>query len=355
MQGIDLSGAIKYNKKKAGKIWNQEDLPWPLSMVQPPFGFFLKADSQAFAFVVATFQQLNGLKPDGMLGPATFAAMNAAEPVLKENDAGHDFESESGTIALPPEPELSTKPARRGVSNRIIIAGRAIKLPDSMIERGITASNYKDDDEHQFTQFRKRERVSVFVIHESVTMSVAQTNRVLDNKRKRSAKKGKNKGKGWDYGIHLNLAPDGHISCHADLVHHRLVQANHMNDDSFGLEVVNPYNPGFAGAPFNRVIDGPWWCWRPKNRKRLYTLPTPAQMRAIYPLCEFLVQNIEGLPLEFPTAHLGPRKKRIDGWKDGAKTGPGIVAHRDFATHADGRYLLEHCIEQSNLPIHERG
>jgi hypothetical protein len=353
MQGIDLSSAIKYNKKKAGSLWKQEQLPWPLSM-RLAFGFVVSPDTHSFAWVVATFQQLNGLKPDGMLGPATLAAMNATEPVMPENEGGHDFESEDEPLALPKEKPISNKPARHGVSNCLIIAGQSVPLPDSMIKLGITASNYRDDGEKQFTQYRKRSKASVFVIHESVTMSAAQTNRILDMKREKSAKKGNNNGKGWDYGIHLNLAPDGHISCHADLVYHRLVQANQMNDDSFGVEVVNPYNPAFAGAPFTRVIDGPWWCWKPKNRERKYTLPTPAQMRAIYPLCEFLADSIDGLPLEFPTADLGPRNTRIDRWKDGAKTKAGIVAHRDFASHADGRYLLEHCIAENAKPLHER-
>jgi len=364
MQGIDLAGAIRYNKKAEGKKWDRDDLPWPLSMKVPAVGYTIAIDSPGFAWVVAGFQQMNGLLPDGKLGPATFAALSAISaeaPVLSESEAGHEFETENdeteteaGAIALPVIPALSTKPARKGVSNCLMIGGESVKLPDSMLKLGITASNYLDDGEHQFTQYRKRERVSVFVLHESVTMSAAQTNRVLDSKRKRSAKKGKKKGKGYDYGIHLNLCPDGHISCHADLILHRLVHAGYLNATSFGIEVVNPYNPGYAGAPFTKVIPGPWWCWKPKNRKKEYTLPTPHQMRAIYPLVKFLADVIPGLPMEFPTANLGPRKRRIDGWEDGAKPGKGIVAHRDFASHADGRYLLEHCIDQHNKPLHER-
>lgn len=69
MRGINLTGAIKYNKKKAGKLWNQAELPWPLSMQIPGAGFICTAESQAFAFVVAAFQQLHGLLPDGYSGP----------------------------------------------------------------------------------------------------------------------------------------------------------------------------------------------------------------------------------------------------------------------------------------------
>lgn len=356
MRGIDLTGAIKYNKKKAGKLWNQSELPWPLSMKVPSVGFICSAGSQAFALVVAAFQQLHGLKPDGYLGPATLAIMNTAVPAATESEAGHDFEAKDNTLALPIRPALSLKPARPGVSNCLIIGDKSIRLPDEMLALGITASNYRDDGEHRFGQFRlrDRDRVTSFVIHESVTMSAAQTNRILDKKRVKSAAKGRNGGKGWDYGIHLNLCPDGHITCHADLIHHRLVHGNQMNNESVGIEVVNPYNPAYAGVPFTKTIEGPWWCWKPKNRERVYTLPTPAQMRAIFPLAKMLCAEIPNLPLEFPTANLNSRNTRIEGWRDGAKTGPGIVCHRDFASHADGRYLLEHCIAENAKPLHER-
>ena len=355
MQGIDLTSAKRYNTRRANDLWSQDELPWPLSMKFPPTGFLISATSESFAFVVAAFQKLHGLLPDGKLGPATFAVMKTSKPATPESEAGHDFESEEEEpLALPAEKAVGNEPARRGVSNRIIIGGRSVPLPDDMIRLGITASNYQDDNEKQFGQFRTRSSVSVFVLHESVTMSSAQTNRILDMKREKSAKRGKNGGKGWDYGIHLNMAPDGHITCHADLIHHRLVHANQMNDDSFGIEVVNPYNPAYAKSPFDIVIDGPWWCWKPKNRERAYTLPTAEQMRAIYPLVRFLASEIPDLPLDFPTADLSARNRRIKDWDKGAKTGPGIVAHRDFASHADGRYLLEHCIEQDRKPMHER-
>ncbi len=355
MQGIDLSKAKKYNKRKAGRLWLQRDLPWPLSMEFPAIGFVIDSGSDSFAYVVAAFQKMHGLLPDGKIGPATFAVMATAEPAAPESEIAHDFESgDEKDVAIPAIRTVSTKPTRRGVSNCLIIDDRSVPLPNEMIQLGMTASNYRDDKEHQFTQYRERTRVSVFVLHESVTMSAAQTNRILDRKREKSAKAGRKGGKGYDYGIHLNMAPDGHISCHADLVRHRLVHAGQMNGDSFGLEVVNPYNPAFGKSPFDETIEGPWWCWKPKNREKVYTLPTPAQMRAIYPLVKFLTQTIDTLPMAFPTADLGPRKTRIDDWRKHAKTGPGIVAHRDFASHADGRYMLEHCIKMENKPLHER-
>lgn len=348
MSNIDINKAIEYNKKKLGNLWWQEDLPVPLPLRL--FGnFLIPVDSQMFAMVVAMYQNAHGLLPDGMLGPSTYAVMKSVEPATQENEVAHDFEDDEehgNEVAFPEEIETFA-PARTGVSNCLIIDGKSIALSQELIDLGITASNYWDDDEKRFDQYRKRSEVTHFVIHESVTMSASQTNRVLDIKRKRSAAKGQNRGKGYDYGIHLNLCPDGHITCHADLVRHRLVQANQLNDDSIGIEVVNPYNPKFAKPPFTETIDAPWWCWKPRNGKKVYTLPTPAQMRAIWPLCKFLCDVIPTLPLAFPTQHLGRRNTRIENWRNGAKPGPGIVAHRDFASHADGRYLLEHCIEQN--------
>lgn len=340
MEDIDVAAAISYNRIKGKRLWAQEDLPFPLSLKMMG-EFFLSPDSQTFAMVVAMFQYSHAVKADGKLGPATYALMTSITPAVPESPESHDFAS---TVAAAVEDAF--KPARTGVSNCLVIAGETVKISDELIAAGITASNYIDDGEKQFKNYRTRDSVSVFVLHESVTMSTAQTNRILDVKRRNSAKAGKNGGKGWDYGIHLNLSPDGHITCHADLVHHRLVQANQMNNASFGIEVVNPYNPKFAKAPFTATIHGPWWCWKPRGAEKVYTVPTPAQMRAMTPLCKFLCDAIPGLPLSFPTSGLNRRQTRIKNWRGKAKTGAGIVAHRDFASHADGRYLLEHVMRE---------
>ncbi len=349
MQELDVPEAIAFNKAQDGPLWIQEALPWPLSMrVMGPF--VIAVDTKAFVTTVAMFQGMHGLLPDGKLGAATYALMKSMETVVPESTVAHDFEvpeeddEDEDPAFGSAKPQLA--PARGNVSNCLIIAGKSVSLPDAMLRLGITASNYIDDGEKHFDQNRKRTEVTHFVIHESVTMSAAQTNRVLDAKRRKSGKKGRNKGNGWDFGIHLNLAPDGHISCHADLVFERLVHAEQLNSRSAGIEVVNPYNPRFGRGPFTETIPGPWWCWKPQNGKRVYTLPTPAQLCAIYPLCEFVCEQIPTIPLMFPTASLNKQNTRIDGWKDGKRPAPGIVAHRDFASHADGRYLLEHAYAQ---------
>lgn len=341
--------ANKYNAKRAGKLWKQDDLPLPMSFRTIPIGVFSMTDpfmfpssESPFAAMVALFQKFHGLDADGKLGPDTWSLMRSIKEV--EHPEVHE----------PVAPKAQD--GRMGVSNCIIIDGRSVRFTDEMISKGITASNYEDDDEHQFTQYRQREVLVTFlVIHESVTMSVARTNYILNKKRESSAAKGDNDGKGWDFGIHLNLAPDGHVSCHADLIRHRLVHANQLDDQSIGIEVVNPYNPKFAKPPFDEVITGDWWTWEPEGGERMYTLPTDAQLRAIPLLSKFLTDNISSLPLAFPTKHLMASNTRIEGWEDRAiPASPGIVAHRDFASHADGRYLLEHCIAELNKPLHAR-
>lgn len=371
MRGIDIPGAQKYNLEiaKGGKLWKQTDLPWPLNLnVSIPIigsAFLIPIDSIQFALSVATFQAQNGLLPDGKLGPATFAVMSAMDDIAPDGESAHDFDEEplneemdpdeddvdngrnvSASISIKPEKVIGYKPARSNVSNCLIIAGESVKLSDELLSLGITASNYLDDDEYQFKNFRKRKAAKHFVLHESVTMSGAQTNRVLDKKRARSAKNGKNGGRGYQYGIHLNLEPNGHITCHADLVFHRLVHANQINNTSVGIEITNPYNPKFGRGPFTNIIEGPWWCWKPANAERLYTLPTAPQLRALLPLCKFIADHINGIPMEFPTRNLDGRRPRIERWDEGASPPPGIVAHRDFSTHADGRYPLEYIIQQ---------
>ena len=184
--------------------------------------------------------------------------------------------------------------------------------------------------------FRPRKKPLIhFVIHESVSTSVASTNRTLDRKRAKT---------GYDFGIHFNIAPDGCIYQHNDPVTERLVQANYLNDSSAGVEVTTPYNPKFGGAPWTRVIAGPWWCWKPRNAEKVYSVPTRVQLAATMTLCRMMARYCTDLPWEFPTQNLNARKTRIDGWREKVAPGPGIIAHRDFASHADGRYLLEHVI-----------
>jgi len=52
---------------------------------------------------------------------------------------------------------------------------------------------------------------------------------------------------------------------------------------------------------------------------------------------------LTGIPYAFPTAGLNARQRKIPGWdaRPAAVPGPGVVEHASFASHADGRYLLD--------------
>jgi hypothetical protein len=218
-----------------------------------------------------------------------------------------------------------------------------------MVAAGISVSNFHDDDEHHFDAWQRRKSCKWFVIHESVSMSQKSTIRTLEAKKRKSIRKGKNGGRGYPYGIHLICAPDGHVSCHADLLDETLTHASQLNRESVGCEWVNPYNPKWAKPPFDEVIPAPWWCWVPKNAQPLYTVPTPAQMVAAVHLTKLLADHLPDLPMIFPTADLGPGNGRIKDWRKPHRKKPpiaGVVAHRDFSSHADGRYLLEYVMQQ---------
>ena len=67
-----LAKASAYNGKQAGNLWWIVDLPEEMKSART-------ADSAAFALAVEAFQEANGLKADGLLGPGTLAAINAAK------------------------------------------------------------------------------------------------------------------------------------------------------------------------------------------------------------------------------------------------------------------------------------
>jgi hypothetical protein len=331
---IDAKEAAIFNASVRGKLWDQSELP-------PPYcsSTALPADGEAFAYAISAFQILVGLTVDGKLGTDTLGALRTVHgtvtPELGEGDAERDLEIPEDV----PPPALTP---RLNVSNCLRIGGKSVPLPKEMVEAGISCSNFADDGDHHFRAVKRRQPCRWFVFHESVSMSAKKTIATLEAKTARSAKSGKN----YLYGVHLINAPDGHFSCHADLLDETIVHANQLNKGSVGCEWVNPYNPAWAKHPFDRVIPAPWWCWVPRDKQPLYTLPTPAQLLAAEWITRFLPTVIPDLPLAFPTTSLGPGKGRIKNWNKRALPGAGFVAHRDFSDHADGRYLLEHVMQK---------
>jgi hypothetical protein len=309
---FEIEGATNYNRTQNGSLWTDEDLPWPLAAQD--------AGSDCFTHLVAMFQLDHGLTVDGKLGPNTLSALRAE------------------TLDWPDHPDGSIEtdrpdvPSRTGTSNAIVVDGEQTALPSRLVEAGLTATNFESDDVHRFEARSRSAEVEHLVLHESVTRDVASTVRVLNRK---------------GYGVHLMVAPDGHITCHNDLVADQPIHANQLNSSSIGLEVVNPYSPKWARPPFNRFIDAKWWTWVPDDAPRQYVLPTRAQQHALELLVPWVCSLVGSLPLSFPTTDLGWRQRKIEGWKDGAEPAPGVVAHRDFASHADGRWPLEELIRRT--------
>ncbi len=198
---------------------------------------------------------------------------------------------------------------------------------------GVIVKNFVYDGEPLFKSKPRKHKLEHFVLHETAGRSAAGCKKTL-------LKKG--------YGVHLILGRDGVVSCHGDLANDVMVHANQLNKTSIGIEVVNPYAPKIARGMEYETIPAKWWTWCSPKSDRRYVLPTDAQMETLLKIVPFLCKRLE-IPYAFPTIGLNAVKRKIKGWRipPRAKPGPGVVAHGDFASHADGRYLLEYLIENS--------
>jgi hypothetical protein len=212
-------------------------------------------------------------------------------------------------------------------SNAVIVHGARVALPESVLAARGTASNYLDDGEPAFQTKARVKALQHFVLHETCGNTASGCKDTLVRK---------------GYGVQLILAPDGRISCHGDLADHVMVHANQCNYTSIGIECVNPYAPSYARKPFGATIPAQWWTWIPQGGKSLYVLPMPVQIAVLQAFVPW-VCGVLGIPWAFPTAGLNKTQRKIKGWdaKPAAVPGPGVIEHSGFASHADGRYLLE--------------
>jgi hypothetical protein len=213
---------------------------------------------------------------------------------------------------------------------KFVIDGSLVSAPSEL-----TVNNYLEDNEPCFLHRKRTKPLTHLVLHETAGRTARGCKNTLLRK---------------GYGVQLILDRDGTISCHGDLVTDQMTHANQLNKTSIGIEIVNPYAPSIAkGMEDLEIIPAKWWTWCRKKDKR-YVLPTTKQLNTLVVLLPWLCKVL-GIPLEFPTQYLGPKKRKILGWRKPpigwrAKPKAGIVAHRDFATHADGRYPLEYVMER---------
>ena len=214
----------------------------------------------------------------------------------------------------------------------IAVDGEFVALPGHMRQFYVLNWHDSPDEVVRFKRRRRRRSPRHIVIHESAGgVDGFRTIRSLERR---------------GYGVHLVLHPDGMLTCHGDLVRDRLVHANQCNSTSVGIEIINPYTPTRMAPPFGAHIPAEWWTWVPKGGPRRYVLPTSRQAECLTALVPWLCHVLPDVPLAFPTAYLGRGRRRILGWRLGRRPRSGIVAHRDFAKHADGRWPLEQLIQE---------
>jgi len=217
----------------------------------------------------------------------------------------------------------------------IIIDGETIKPPAPLV-----STSYIDGSEVRFRARPRNKNVRFLVIHETAGNTKQG---VIDNfARPRRTKAGTR----YYAGVQLILDRNGYMSCHGDLIRDRMVHANQLNNESVGIEIVNPYAPSLAkldSGDVPQVIDANWWTWCPDKNDRRYLCPSPAQLSALRMWVPWLCGKLE-IPYEFPTWYLDSTQRKIKGWSIGAKPDAGVVAHRDFGKHADGRWPLEYLI-----------
>lgn len=298
----EILDAVRYNSRQVGKLWGITELPELLR----------EGISSEFVAWVCAYQARDGLGIDGKLGPNTLKVVKVKE----EKEETKPIR----TSAPPPSIIVNGK----NPSNCIIINGKKVELPKTMVESGYVATNYLDDGEPRFSRRKRKSALKHFVEHETCGGSADGCKRTL-----------KNKG----YGVQLIMDPWGRISCHGDLVLDHMVHANQLNKSSFGIEVVNPYSPMYVRksdeALWSKRIPRQWWTWVPRGAPRQYVCPTDDQIKSMKIFAPWVVEAVGLFSYDFPTVHRKKGSAKIK-WP-----GSGVVAHTDFASHADGRYMLE--------------
>jgi hypothetical protein len=227
-------------------------------------------------------------------------------------------------------------------SNALIVNGLRLFLPRFVLNVGGSATNYLDDGEPHLVAPGKAgvrtKPLTTFVLHETGGNTEVGAERSMQQNH---------------LGVHLLLDVDGSISCYADLATEVCWHAGQANGISVGMEVVNEYRPEFLRDPHGPVIPAEWWTWVPKGMRPEYVCPTNIQMRVADALIPWLCGQL-GIPYAFPLANINKKKPRITGWRSPIKGGwwakppAGVVPHAAFSGHADGWYMHNMLLTESN-------
>lgn len=167
---------------------------------------------------------------------------------------------------------------------------------------------------------RRTHEVTEVVVHETVTQSAQATVAVLRQR---------------GLGVHLIVGYDGTVYQHADLFDDETWHASEHNPMSVGIEVVNPFEKQYLphlNPPWENSIEVPWVGSNP------YIVPTPEQSESVCRLLDWLVSS-SGLSIPRRWVGIEGTKLRM-GRLPESGLGPGLYAHRYFADHQDGSWLL---------------
>lgn len=195
----------------------------------------------------------------------------------------------------------------------IIVRGQELTSPE-----GLVVQNFRGG----LDSLRNAPRpgaVTQLVLHETVTSSARATVDVLQQRK---------------LGVHFIVGPDGVVYQHADLADDETWHAMDHNPMSVGIETVNPFSPKYAPAnsPWKTTITCPW-------AGGSYLVPTPEESEAVALLVGWLTSPDSGLLI--PRTWVAMKDKKLGmGRMPQSDQGPGIYAHRYFADHIDGPWLV---------------
>lgn len=181
---------------------------------------------------------------------------------------------------------------------------------------GTVASTAEFTEVEGFKSYKRRKPPTSIVIHESEGSTVEGTERVLQSRQ---------------LGVHYMIGPDGTVYQYMDPMTRATGHLKGFNDQSIGIEVVNPYY-GTRAAEGQVVINAPW-----AYGKKGYAVPPLAQLEALYSTTYYLSQRPDSkVPLTFPGVQGDTFS--FTKLKGSSAKEPGVISHQNWGAHADGSF-----------------
>lgn len=198
-----------------------------------------------------------------------------------------------------------------------IVRGQEIEVP------GLDIHNFRMSGVASLrNQTRTAKEVTEVVIHETVTQSWQATVAVLQER---------------GLGVHLIVSYDGTVYQHADLAEDETWHASEHNPMSVGIETVNPFEKQYLpklNPPWENSIQVPWVGDNP------YIVATPEQSESVCQVIDWLSSPASTLSIPKNWIGLQGGQSMFMNRMKVSEQGPGIYAHRYFADHQDGPWLV---------------